>query len=356
VRKRRERGEEGGSASEREEEDVDTSPPPSSISVIISCIVVLGLIAGLAVAGSVNGVRIGGKEVGGEGEGEGEKEGGYPMFALALTLATAFQILAAIPAIIWQTEKYYDLVGSITYFSITLLNYFLTITVGLGTDFDPNKVTPAVGIPIAICTWSGRLGRMLFLRVLSSGKDKRFDAMKKRPLEFLRVWLLQALWISFTAAAGWCAITTVRPDAEEHAAIGGGKKVEVACVVVGLIVWLAGFTLEVRADSEKAAFRRNPANKGRFITTGLWSLSRHPNYCGEIILWFGIALCSLPYLAGPQFITLISPVFVFILIRYISGVPLLEEAGERKWGEEEEWRNYVERVPVLFPTSSLIGM
>ncbi len=113
------------------------------------------------------------------------------------------------------------------------------------------------------------------------------------------------------------------------------------------MVWLVGFGIEVAADDQKRAFRADPANRGRFITTGLWAWSRHPNYFGEITLWVGVALVALPALSGWQHLTLVSPLFVGLLLTRVSGVPLLEARGQATWGDDPEYRDYVARTPVL---------
>ena len=105
----------------------------------------------------------------------------------------------------------------------------------------------------------------------------------------------------------------------------------------------------IAADSQKSHFRANPANKDEFIRTGLWAWSRHPNYFGEIALWIGITVAALPALSGWQYVTLISPIFVLILIGRVSGVPLLEAKADRKWGGREDYEQYKASTPVLVP-------
>ena len=86
----------------------------------------------------------------------------------------------------------------------------------------------------------------------------------------------------------------------------------------------------------KNLFRKDPANKEAFITSGLWSWSRHPNYFGEITLWTGIAIMAIPVLSGWQWVCLISPVFVTLLLTKVSGIPLLEKKAREKWGDDPE--------------------
>jgi steroid 5-alpha reductase family enzyme len=119
--------------------------------------------------------------------------------------------------------------------------------------------------------------------------------------------------------------------------------------LIGGLVWLFGFSMEVIADLQKSRFRADPANKGKFINTGLWAWSRHPNYFGEITLWVGVAIIALPILRGWQWLTLISPVFVFVLITRVSGLPMLEKRADEKWGGQEDYEAYKKRTPVLVP-------
>ncbi len=122
-----------------------------------------------------------------------------------------------------------------------------------------------------------------------------------------------------------------------------------AFAVVGFLLWAAGFAVEVVADSQKSSFRADPAHRGHFIPTGLWARSRHPNYFGEIVLWVGVAVIALPVLEGWQWVGLISPVFVALLILRVSGVPLLEAKADAKWGGQPDYEAYKRATPVLVP-------
>ena len=149
--------------------------------------------------------------------------------------------------------------------------------------------------------------------------------------------LLQGLWVSLTAAAALAAMTSTRTAPL--------RLVDALAV----LVWLGGFALEVAADRQKRIFRTDPANSDRFIATGLWARSRHPNYLGEILLWLGSALLAGPSLAGWQRVTLVSPLFVFVLLTRISGIPLLEARARERWGDDPTYRAYLERTPRLIP-------
>jgi steroid 5-alpha reductase family enzyme len=252
---------------------------------------------------------------------------GVPLFALSVGLAFLIQWLAFIPAYLLQTEKFFDLTGSITYISV------ITIAVLFSAGADSR----AILLWDLVVIWAIRLGTFLFGRIKKAGKDDRFDEIKPSFIRFLNVWTIQGLWVTFTMAAALVAITTTNQ-----------KELDVFAIV-GFLAWAFGFAIEVVADSQKSRFSANPDNKGKFIQTGLWSRSRHPNYFGEIVLWVGVAIIALPVLQGWQWVALISPVFVTVLLTRVSGVPLLEKKADKKWGGQEEYESYKKRTPVLIP-------
>jgi steroid 5-alpha reductase family enzyme len=257
----------------------------------------------------------------------GSTLGGIPIFALSVSLTFLIQWVVFIPAYLRQTEKFFDLTGSLTYISV--------ITFGL--IFSTGIDARAILLWAMVVIWAIRLGTFLFRRIRKAGKDDRFDEIKPSFIRFLNVWTIQGLWVTFTMATALAAITTtLRKDLDAFA-------------ILGCLIWVFGFTFEVAADSQKSRFNANPANKGKFIQTGLWSRSRHPNYFGEIMLWVGIAIIALPVLQGWQWVTLISPVFVTLLLTRVSGIPLLEKKADQKWGGQEDYEAYKKKTPVLIP-------
>jgi steroid 5-alpha reductase family enzyme len=257
----------------------------------------------------------------------GAKALGIPIFALAVGLAFVIQWLAFIPAYLLQTEKFFDLAGSLTYLTVT------TLAVLLSPVVDDRSVL----LLVLVVTWAVRLGTYLFPRIHQSGKDERFDDIKPSFLRFLNTWTLQGLWVTFTLAAALAAITTTT-----RRGLG-------VFALVGFLVFVFGFAIEAMADVQKSTFRANPENRGKFISTGLWAWSRHPNYFGEIVIWIGVAIIALPVLRGWQWVTLISPLFVTLLLTRISGVPMLEKRADEKWGGQDDYEAYKERTPVLIP-------
>ncbi|MEV7571481.1 DUF1295 domain-containing protein [Pseudarthrobacter sp. NPDC089323] len=277
--------------------------------IILLVAVVVGVL--VAVAGSQGGATV----------------GGFPLFALGVAAAFLIQWLAFIPAFKAQTETYYDLTGALTYISITVLLVLLT----------PGVDARALLLAAMVVAWAARLGSFLFRRVRRHGKDDRFDELKPSFFRFLNTWTLQGLWVVLTAAAAWIAITSATRVALD------------AWALAGFVVWAAGFGIEIAADSQKRRFKADPANEGKFISTGLWSRSRHPNYFGEIVLWIGVLLIAVPVLEGWQWVALLSPVFVAFLLIKGSGIPPLEKKADKKWGGQPDYEAYKKNTPVLIP-------
>ena len=252
---------------------------------------------------------------------------GIPVFAMGVVLAFLIQWIAFVPAILKRTEKFFDLVGSITYIFITLLSLALV----------PKTDLRSCLLVVMVCLWAGRLGSFLFSRIHKVGEDKRFDKLKNSFVRFLGAWTLQGLWVTFTLAAALAGITSVKREP-----IG-------VLTMFGTLIWLFGFLLEIIADHQKSTFKKDPENRDNFIQSGLWSISRHPNYLGEIILWVGVSMVAIPVLQGWQWAMLSSPLFVVLLLMRVSGIPLLEKRADEKWGGQSDYESYKKNTAVLVP-------
>ncbi|MAS38692.1 MAG: hypothetical protein CMB84_01680 [Flammeovirgaceae bacterium] len=238
-------------------------------------------------------------------------------------------ILVFIPSYIYQTEHYYDLTGGITFVSSVL---FLLI----GRYFYFNSIdNVSLVVSLLVSIWTIRLSSFLFLRVKKVGKDVRFTEIKKDFKRFLFAFLLSGFWV-FMCLLPTTVIMTSSVLIEFN-----------ILIIFGIILWLIGFVFEVVADVQKTEF--NKKNKGKFISSGLWSLSRHPNYFGEFTLWTGLAIISISFLNGVMYVVLLSPIFIYFLLNKVSGVNLLEEIGEKRWGSKKEYQDYKKNTPVFFP-------
>jgi steroid 5-alpha reductase family enzyme len=250
---------------------------------------------------------------------------GLPLFEVCGLIGFGLHWTIFLPSFVFKTDHYFDLTGSISYIS----------TVAAVVLLNPELDLRDLIICVMIVVWALRLGSFLFLRIKKDGKDTRFNIMKTQFLWFLMTWTLGGLWVLATMAAGLAAITS-------------GTSLPLGPIAyLGIVLWVFGMGIEVIADRQKSLFRRIPENQGRFITTGLWAWSRHPNYFGEITLWLGLSLVALPVLTGWQLATMVSPVFVYLLLTRVSGIPLLEALAEKRWGTDPVFIAYRDGTPAL---------
>ena len=252
-----------------------------------------------------------------------------PIVINAIILIFIIHWISFIPANIYKTEKFFDLTGSLTYISV--ISYVLY---SKSQSFD--SVFGEIIISASIIIWATRLGSFLFLRIKKAGEDKRFREFKKSWSRWLLTWTTSGMWVTICSL---CGLTAISSD----------SVIEIGLLFYfGLFLFITGFIVEIVADHQKTKFRSIPTNKGKFISTGLWSKSRHPNYLGEITLWFGISIMSFSNLNGLELITLISPIFTYWLLVYVSGINILEKNGQKKWGHLESYKKYIKNTPRLF--------
>ena len=261
------------------------------------------------------------------GDQTGSRLYGLPLMVAMAVGVFAVQWIGLIHARLFETEHYFDLVGSLTYVTVTVFAVQQAIDFGLRQQL----------IAAAVMIWALRLGPFLFMRIKKAGEDQRFRKIKLSTPRFLLTWTLQGTWVFITAGAALAAIMTPNTDA-----LGG-------VFYAGVIMWIIGFLVEVIADNQKSRFKADPANEGRFINTGIWSRAQHPNYFGEIVLWTGVAVMAWPSLSESALIFLVSPLFVTLLLTRISGIPLLRKTAGARWGDDPEYQAYLKETPVLIP-------
>jgi steroid 5-alpha reductase family enzyme len=283
----------------------------NTTQTVIGIILILALGSGVAIAGSQGGYTV----------------WGLPIYALGILLVFVIQWIVFIHAYLNKTEKYFDLTGSVTYITVMLIAVVLS----------PVRDLRSWLLLAMVTVWALRLGTFLFQRIKKAGEDRRFRDIKESFPRFLQTWSLQGLWVTFSLSAALVVVTSQTRVPFD------------IFTVIGFLVWLFGWSIESIADRQKRIFRLDPTNAGKFIQSGLWSWSRHPNYFGEIVLWLGVLIIALPVLKGWNWVALISPVFITVLLTRISGVPMLEEIANDRWGGEPEYEKYKMRTSVLIP-------
>ncbi len=246
----------------------------------------------------------------------------------ALAVAVGINILMFIPAYIFKTDKLTDMSYSITFIVVTLAAYNQS-----------EQAFAHLVLLLAILVWAVRLGGFLLIRISKMGRDARFDDMREKFWSFSKFWLLQGVSVFVILLASllfWREIdVTVN-----------------ALSWFGLVVFAAGLLLESVADLQKFRFRFSGIKKRHeWIDNGVWRMTRHPNYLGEIMVWFGLYLFVLPSLIGlDSMVGIISPLYITVLLLFVSGVPLLEKSANKKWGNLDAYKAYKAEVPLLLPT------
>lgn len=230
------------------------------------------------------------------------------------------------PAYFLRTDKLTDISYAVTFVVVAVFG----LAVG-GVTF------PSLLIVLMVLMWAARLGGYLLIRIRKIKKDKRFDGMRESFWRFSRFWLLQGLtvWVVLLPS-----LLFMQKGIEEISAFA----------YIGVLIWLVGLLIEAFADAQKFKFINDPANKGKWIESGLWKYSQHPNYFGEIVLWVGVYVYAIFGLnATESLIGALSPIYIIVLLIFVSGIPLLEKAAQKRWGENEEYRAYKKRTSTLIP-------
>jgi steroid 5-alpha reductase family enzyme len=237
-----------------------------------------------------------------------------------------FNLVVFVPAFIYKTDKLTDISYSLTFIFLITLSFV----------FSEQSAFHLI-LALMVVLWATRLGAHLLYRVIIKGKDARFDKWRDSFLLFGRFWLLQGLTVPVVLLSSYYAMNA------ESKGIG-------LLAILGLVVFVVGLILESVADYQKLKFSINTTNKNKWIDQGVWRLSRHPNYLGEMMVWTGIYIYSIQALSNLDLLfAAISPIYIIMLLMFVSGVPILEKQADDKWGHIKEYRDYKKRVGLLLP-------
>jgi len=255
-------------------------------------------------------------------------EGLYALITLAVTIG--LQLFFFFIAYTCQFDKVTDIAGSMNFVILAWITFFLQ-----GKYYIRQIVILAF-----VTTWGFRLGGFLLARVLSRGKDDRFDKLREHFFQFLGFWIFQILWVWIVS------LPVIMVNAADVDVPLGSLD------YAGFTLWVVGFLIESAADFGKKYFDSKPENRGKHVTGGVWNWSRHPNYFGEIILWLGIFLSSSSvYEANTRwaYFSIFSVIFTYFILVYGTGMPPAEQRSNKKWAGKPEWEAYKQRTSVLIP-------
>lgn len=240
-----------------------------------------------------------------------------------LLISIGINLLMFIPAFIFKTDKLTDISYALTFIIMVVAALIVS---GLSA--------PALILALMVIAWGLRLGIFLFVRIGKMKKDRRFDGVRESFPKFVQFWVLQGLsvWVILVPALLFII----------------GRHTSVCWL--GLLIWLIGLLVEAFADIQKYRFKQDKKNKAKFISTGLWRYSRHPNYFGEILCWLGIYLFVFRgFAALNKLFALISPLYITILLLFVTGLPQLEKYADQKWGKAKEYKEYKRKTSILIP-------
>eukprot|EP00211_Chloroparvula_japonica_P016798 CAMPEP_0119122280 /NCGR_PEP_ID=MMETSP1310-20130426/2584_1 /TAXON_ID=464262 /ORGANISM="Genus nov. species nov., Strain RCC2339" /LENGTH=275 /DNA_ID=CAMNT_0007111917 /DNA_START=61 /DNA_END=885 /DNA_ORIENTATION=+ len=262
-------------------------------------------------------------------------------------LDVSIQFLCFVVAAFLRTEIFYDISASLTYVFLTY--YSLS---SYAPRWPVGRITRTLVNSALVVTWAVRLGTFLLLRIIrDGGRDVRFDRVRNRPARFFIFWMVQAAWILITALPVYLINAKRVPEGQPGAELS--EKLDSTFSgrdVIGWAIWVFGFLVETIADAQKSAFRSNPSNSNKWIDTGLWSVAEAPNYGGEICQWVGLFLsCSSAFTHPMEYMSIISPLFVYFLLSRVSGLPLLRKRNMKRWGNNPEYLAYLDRTYTFIP-------
>ena len=251
---------------------------------------------------------------------------------LGLFIALVLNIGIFFIAFNYQTDKLTDITYASTF--ALLAAYFWYFS-------DGNNTTYKIALFLLPLIWAIRLGAYLFIRILTKGKDHRFDKFRHIFKRFFRFWLLQGMsvWI---VSLPFIVGLTVSPESFEFS-------ISDTWLIIGVTCWIFGFLIESIADYQKFRFRNNPENQGKFMDKGLFSIVRFPNYLGEMMVWISIFMLVAPVLQGLQWLVIISPLWICFLLLKVSGIPFLERSNKKRYGHLPDFQDYKANTKKLIP-------
>ncbi|KAM3294570.1 hypothetical protein ACQJBY_037457 [Aegilops geniculata] len=252
--------------------------------------------------------------------------------ALTALVTVGYQLVFFIITALLRFDKVTDFAGSTNFVIIAVL------VAALKGTWHFRQIV----LTVLVIIWGLRLAVFLLMRILQWGEDKRFDEMRANLGKLAVFWTFQAVWVWTVSLP----VTIVNASSRN-------PSIE-ARDIIGWIMWAIGLAVEAIADQQKLKFKNSPSNRGKWCNVGLWSYTRHPNYFGEMFLWWGVFVASTPVLSGAEWLVILGPIFLTLLLLFVSGIPLLESSADKRFGRSEEYRTYKKTTSPLIPLPPVV--
>ncbi|KAK8692669.1 hypothetical protein V6N13_070276 [Hibiscus sabdariffa] len=247
---------------------------------------------------------------------------------LTAVVTVGYQLFFFIIAVVLKFDRVIDFAGSSNFTIIALL------TLMKKGSWHLRQVV----LTLLMVIWSSRLALYLLIRILRWGEDKRHDKMRNNVGSIAVYFIVQGFW----AWAVTLPITVVNASDKDPSIQAED--------IIGWIMWFVGTVVEFLADKDKFSFKNFPESKEKWCDVGLWKYSRHPNYFGDILLSWGYFVASIPVLEGSEWlVVLIGPIFLTLLLLFVSGLPILEVSADKKFSNVDAYMIYKKSTSPLIP-------
>mmetsp|Transcript_10131 Transcript_10131/g.17333 ORF Transcript_10131/g.17333 Transcript_10131/m.17333 type:complete len:290 (+) Transcript_10131:15-884(+) len=248
--------------------------------------------------------------------------------SITLLVTIGFQFIFFIITALLKFDKLTDFAGGTNFLLLALLTFFL------GGTFYVRQIIDT----LLVALWAFRLAGFLFFRIIKWGEDNRFDEIRENIFKLAFFWTLQAIWVWTVSLP----LTILNSDEIDENLT--------AFDYIGWALFLIGLGIETISDFQKLFYKQKV--KDHWCDVGLWSWSRHPNYFGEILLWFSLFMSVANILSGWEWLVIVSPLFITFLLLFVSGIPIQERTQQKRYCESEkrdEFLHYKHRTSTIIP-------